>query len=163
MPAGIAAPVCKGLTDNSGYAAAMVSIKCRRCTDPAVERGLCAKHLQTPEYIDPRREPRKRTPRRKRYTLASDPRWRELAKKFRAANPWCARCANPAEGARPKQTPVEHVDHIRPAGRFPELRYEWDNLQSLCRPCHSRKSIHESRGKCYDYARRIVYRLPKWT
>jgi 5-methylcytosine-specific restriction endonuclease McrA len=35
------------------------------------------------------------------------------------------------------------VDHVRPVRDAPELAFELDNLQSLCGPCHSRKTRGE--------------------
>jgi 5-methylcytosine-specific restriction protein A len=35
------------------------------------------------------------------------------------------------------------VDHIQPIKDAPELAYELTNLQSLCVPCHSKKTIAE--------------------
>ena len=32
------------------------------------------------------------------------------------------------------------VDHIKPVRDAPELAYELSNLQTLCTPCHSRKT-----------------------
>ena len=38
--------------------------------------------------------------------------------------------------------PME-VDHLVPWFRAPHLEYEPSNLQTLCRPCHFRKSASE--------------------
>lgn len=37
---------------------------------------------------------------------------------------------------------VDHleVDHIKPVRGWPELAFDLDNLQTLCRQCHSRKT-----------------------
>ena len=34
--------------------------------------------------------------------------------------------------------PGEVVHHIKPSDKYPDLMYEIDNLQTLCRPCHER-------------------------
>lgn len=44
----------------------------------------------------------------------------------------CMRCASEDE-------PI-HVDHIRPRSRFPNLVYDFNNLQVLCRACNEEKS-----------------------
>lgn len=38
---------------------------------------------------------------------------------------------------------IMEVDHIKPKGKFPELRYTLSNLQTLCPNCHKRKTIKQ--------------------
>jgi 5-methylcytosine-specific restriction protein A len=40
-------------------------------------------------------------------------------------------------------TPAKDVDHIRSISQAPELRLDIDNLQSLCRTCHAKKTTSE--------------------
>lgn len=40
---------------------------------------------------------------------------------------------------------ANEVDHIIPRRRAPEREYDMTNLQSLCRGCHSRKTIEDMR------------------
>jgi hypothetical protein len=63
--------------------------------------------------------------------------WRKLAAAHKKANPLCVRCL--AKGIR---TPVTDTDHIR-AVRDGGDPLAWDNLQSLCKPCHMDKSNEE--------------------
>lgn len=44
-------------------------------------------------------------------------------------------------------TPAVFVDHILNRKIFPEYEYEMDNLQSLCRTCHSQKTKLEMKFK----------------
>lgn len=65
-------------------------------------------------------------------------RWKKLRAAFRDENPLCRLCAaaGRVEGAR-------DVDHRIPVDVRPDLAYEWDNLQALCRACHTRKTAAE--------------------
>lgn len=67
-------------------------------------------------------------------------RWKKLRAAFLLENPLCALCtaAGHVEGAR-------DVDHRIPLAVEPDLAYEWDNLQALCRRCHNRKTRAEQR------------------
>jgi hypothetical protein len=46
-----------------------------------------------------------------------------------------------------KDLEIMVVDHIKPKGKFPELRHMLDNLQTLCPNCHARKTIKELKQK----------------
>lgn len=43
--------------------------------------------------------------------------------------------------------PGEHTDHIVPIAENADLRLVRENLQRLCKPCHSAKTRLEQRGK----------------
>ena len=43
-------------------------------------------------------------------------------------------------------TPVEVTDHVNPINQGGAL-LDWDNLQSLCHPCHNAKSGREAHDK----------------
>ena len=62
--------------------------------------------------------------------------WQRLRIAHLAINPLCAQCGAMA-------TDVDHVNTIR---SHPELRLAPSNLQSLCKPCHSRKTVAEDGG-----------------
>ena len=52
--------------------------------------------------------------------------------------PWCRECAQ--RGLRVRATDVDHiVDHKGDWGKFTDR----SNLESLCHPCHSRKTMRE--------------------
>ena len=70
--------------------------------------------------------------------LYATERWKRAARRHLAAHPLCADCAE--LGA---VTEASEVDHVVPH-RGDRARF-WDrsNWQSLCRPCHSRKTAGE--------------------
>lgn len=70
--------------------------------------------------------------------------WRRLRTAFLARNPLCA----DPEGRHPGiPAPANEVDHIVPRLVRPDLVYDWDNLQALCKSCHSRKTRLEEDGR----------------
>ena len=68
--------------------------------------------------------------------------WKRLRLAKLAASPLCAHCAGMG-----RTVPGVHVDHVVPINAggpaFPAL----DGLQSLCAPCHSRKTRGEQTGR----------------
>lgn len=60
-------------------------------------------------------------------------RWKKLSRKLRRMQPFCSTC-----GAREDLT----VDHIVPLTERPDLAYDLDNLDILCRSCNSAKDAH---------------------
>lgn len=64
--------------------------------------------------------------------------WQQLQQRFIKEHPLCAECAK-----QDKATAAEEVHHIIPIADAPWLRLEWNNLMSLCVPCH--RSIDEAR------------------
>jgi 5-methylcytosine-specific restriction endonuclease McrA len=67
-------------------------------------------------------------------------RWKVVRKQAKDRDGWkCVQC-----GARGRL----EVDHIQPVRTHPDLAYELTNLQTLCTPCHSRKTrIEVGMGK----------------
>lgn len=60
------------------------------------------------------------------------PQWQALRFKAKRRDGWkCVKCGTAGR---------LEVDHVKPIRTHPELAYELDNLQSLCVPCHSRKT-----------------------
>lgn len=70
--------------------------------------------------------------------------WRKMRKMYVAENPVCVICEE-----RGFVSAVEEVDHIIPI-RQGGAEYDWNNLQSLCKSCHARKSAKE-RHTMKDY------------
>ncbi len=64
--------------------------------------------------------------------------WRKLRDARIAAEPLCRHCQ-----ARGLVTPAVEVDHILP--RALGGKDEWDNTQSLCKPCHQDKTRQDIR------------------
>ena len=62
-----------------------------------------------------------------------DAHWDRLSIGFRRANPFCRLCGQEGRDAEV----ARQVDHVLPAIEYPDLKYSWGNLQSLCIYHHS--------------------------
>ena len=62
--------------------------------------------------------------------------WKELRYDALRNTGGCCCCC----GARASDGAQLHVDHIKPRSKYPELQYDLDNLQILCRDCNMGKS-----------------------
>lgn len=78
---------------------------------------------------------------RKYNPFYSSAKWKSLSKRFREAHPLCIDCKK-----KGRDTIAKHTDHIKPIDQGGEP-LSWDNLQSLCIPCHSSKTAKEIRNK----------------
>ena len=58
--------------------------------------------------------------------------WRLIRSEMLASNPQCANCQQQA-------TEVDHITPLQMGGT-----HDRSNLQSLCKPCHSRKTASET-------------------
>ncbi len=98
--------------------------------------GRCDKHRRT----DRQRE-YERTPER-----MADDRWyhRQVWKRLRAAklndDPLCVLCQEQG-----RTVVATEVDHIIDRKERPDLALDWDNLQGLCKSCHSGKTARTQR------------------
>ena len=81
-----------------------------------------------------------------------DARWRKIRAKHLKLHPWCARCLQDG-----RHTLAQHVDHrtTRRAGGTDSS----SNLQSLCAPCHSRKTARDDGGFGNRPERQLVQNL----
>jgi 5-methylcytosine-specific restriction protein A len=73
--------------------------------------------------------------------------WRLLRRQKLMGSPLCEYC---------RLAKAEHVDHKKPHKGNPDLFFDYDNLQSLCRSCHSMKTAKQDGGfgrKSKDFAR----------
>jgi 5-methylcytosine-specific restriction protein A len=61
--------------------------------------------------------------------------WMECRAAYIAAHPWCEVKVICAGDSITKRIAAE-VHHKAPIREAPELRLDWANLQSVCRPCH---------------------------
>jgi len=64
--------------------------------------------------------------------------WRKASQAYRKANPVCVYCRD-----KGLVSPAQEVDHIKPHKGIQELFWDESNWQSLCKPCHSRKTAGE--------------------
>lgn len=77
------------------------------------------------------------SPRPSSSSMGYDRRWRRLRSWFLARHPLCEHCKR--EG---RLEPANEVDHITPL-RWGGARLDQNNLQALCKSCHSKKTARE--------------------
>jgi 5-methylcytosine-specific restriction protein A len=85
--------------------------------------------------VDRRRERRAyegREDRREAKRFYSSKPWRKLRRVKLAASPLCQVCLE-----RRRYVAAVHVHHVKPRKEAPALALSYDNLQSLCVPCHN--------------------------
>lgn len=58
-----------------------------------------------------------------------------LRDRFLAANPLCMQCLQQG-----RTTPAVDVDHVQPHDGDPDRFWAWENLQGLCKACHTAKT-----------------------
>lgn len=73
--------------------------------------------------------------------------WRALRNAFLVSNPTCKMCWDKNRIVEPAKV----VDHIIPRMDNIELELDWDNLQSLCDPCHRFKTRLDDRRRRYPH------------
>ena len=56
--------------------------------------------------------------------------------------------------------PAAEIDHIVPIKRDPTRCLDINNLQSLCKPCHSRKTMKEEGNNLNDFKRKMKEQKP---
>jgi 5-methylcytosine-specific restriction enzyme A len=101
-----------------------------------VTSGACDVHRKE------RKQLYEQTPERKASkSLYATKRWLDLRVTVLRACPLCVECKKHGQ-----LTAAQHVDHIKPHGGDIDLFFDEDNLQSLCKPCHSRKTAKEDGG-----------------
>jgi 5-methylcytosine-specific restriction protein A len=66
-------------------------------------------------------------------------RWQRARKIFLRSHPLCAECLRKFDCP----TPATVVDHIRPHRGDPNLFWDKDNWQALCKQCHDRKTAEQ--------------------
>lgn len=73
-------------------------------------------------------------------------RWRKMSKAYLQSHPLCAECMK-----KGKYTKATVVDHIIPHRGDQKLFWDQSNWQSLCKPCHDRKTLTEDINPVYKY------------
>jgi 5-methylcytosine-specific restriction enzyme A len=71
--------------------------------------------------------------------------WAKLRAWQLSEHPICEECGHAI---------ATEVDHRRPHDGDPDLAFGSDNLRSMCKPCHSRKTVREDGG--FGRARRAI-------
>ena len=71
--------------------------------------------------------------------------WAKFRIAYLADHPWCtsAKCSALPLWNRPEATDVDHIDG---SGRNGPRAYDLTNLQALCHPCHSEKTVMHDGG-----------------
>jgi len=67
-----------------------------------------------------------------------DSRWQRFRAVYIQHNPLCRRCK-----AKGRITATKEVHHIVPLRDAPERKYDTDNLEPLCKSCHSKATRKE--------------------
>ena len=98
-----------------------------------VTSGYCEKHKALAFQTNDRHKDWQR--------LYDTKRWKTIRIRQLAKEPWCAECLRANI-----YTPATDVDHIDPHRGDPILFFKGP-FQSLCKPCHSRKTMQEIKGR----------------
>ena len=110
-----------------------ICIDCGRTVD-AVKRGRCALCWPAVAKRQKKREPnRSESSLRKRaayQSITKTNRWKKLSQQVRLRDGACTSCG---------RTDDLTVHHIAPVAAAPDLAFDWNNLITLCRACHSRE------------------------
>lgn len=82
---------------------------------------------------------------RQRRKLYDTSRWRKLRNLKINSDPLCEECLR-----NDRITGAEEIDHIQPHKGNSDLFFDYKNLQSLCKSCHSSKTMRERNKKRGD-------------
>jgi 5-methylcytosine-specific restriction protein A len=102
--------------------------RCAGFADPG--RSYCTAHQR-----ESWRQQNAQRPRELR-AFYDSPEWRSLRAAHLELHPACEDCE-----ASGRATPATQVDHVLPLRSRPELALEPSNLRSLCKACHSSKTL----------------------
>lgn len=106
-----------------------------------LDQGFCAEHkaLQAKNNYKGRFKDIKFNKDSKRFYASKQ--WQALRKRILMVNPYCAKCNALA-------TEVDHIEPICDGGS----KLSRKNLQPLCKSCHSKKTIRETKAKVYSFS-----------
>lgn len=79
--------------------------------------------------------------RAKAKSLYATKQWQDIRRLVLRSSPLCVVCKKAG-----RFVAAEHVDHIKPHKGDEATFFDVENLQSLCKPCHSRKTVTEDGG-----------------
>ncbi|RKR79607.1 HNH endonuclease [Marinobacter nauticus] len=97
----------------------------------------CDKHQPAPRQYNRAKERERGSSTQRGYGY----KWRQARRDWLMANPLCAEC-----NRQGRITAATDVDHIIPHRGDLKLFWSRSNWQSLCHPCHSRKTAREDGG-----------------
>lgn len=112
------------------------------CAAPAcgsLVRGVrcCAKHEHLTRAVTRQHDERRESSAQRGYSY----KWQQARKGFLAKHPLCAECERQG-----RITAATDLDHITPHKGDKDAFWTRSNWQSLCHPCHSRKTATEDGG-----------------
>ena len=107
------------------------------CNELVRGQSYCSKHAPEPRQYSPAKERARGSSTQRGYGY----KWRQARGEWLEANPLCAECKRQG-----RVTAAKEVDHIIPHRGDQKLFWRRSNWQSLCRPCHSRKTAREDGG-----------------
>jgi len=79
-----------------------------------------------------------RTRNKKHTKFYNSSRWRKLRDRYIKRNPLCEHCKG-----RGSLVPAKEVDHKIPIKINFEKRFDYNNLQALCKSCHATKTYED--------------------
>jgi len=96
-------------------------------------------------FSKPKQRERKTPSDAEAWRFYNSARWQRLRSIKLGTHPLCQDCE--AEG---KLTAAVDVDHVQDRREHPDLAYDLDNLRSLCKSHHGRKTMRRNKeqGKC---------------
>jgi len=119
---------------------AIIKTPCARCG-----RATTGRYCEECRKAEGRRQSKRRRQRDKErgeHSIYKTARWyRRFRPRFLAKHPLCAECLR--HGV---ETFATEVDHIEPVALAPELAWDENNCQALCKSCHSVKTGKERQG-----------------
>jgi len=104
------------------------------CPEFATNDGYCRIHRIK---IDRLYNQQRGTPSERGY----DTTWNKVRKAYLSKHPLCESC-----NKEHRITPAAHVHHVQDISKRPDLRLDYDNLMSLCKPCHTKITFKEQQA-----------------
>jgi 5-methylcytosine-specific restriction protein A len=108
-----------------------VFVPCLRpyCSQQAERDGYCRQHAA-------------QLPKRSRHEAGYDYTWVKFRRVYLTRHPLCVRCLSDE-----RVTAATEIHHRRELRDYPELRFEEENLEALCKSCHSRETNRKKYAK----------------
>ena len=107
------------------------------CQRTIEQPKYCASHQKIMEL----REKARKNNHQSEFTKLYNWDWRKFRDRYVKEHPLCIHCL-----AKGILTPTQEIDHIVPHQGDKDLFWKEDNLQALCKPCHSIKTAKYDGG-----------------